>query len=291
MAITRYNDDYDDRAGERPVKLDRTEGFVVIEGRAYPARELVEALAQSGYAELRAEGDTLVLGRRRITPVYKSVQERAMAALCHGSLAYCCPLGKRCVERDRALEMLGLTPTDYERMKSDSHHRFLGHSRGIEEAPDQWTYGRGRGRIASGSATDPGFGTEDYRRDFDSLDYAVRARSTTRDCDNAGSRDVTRNRDGFRRGVGAYERPVPESGPDGTAHGSRRGLDSDVSKTTCQLSSREPHEGLGALFMQGELSPFVDDTRQDKRSTVFCFSCGKTIEAGVSKCPYCGTPQ
>jgi len=103
------------------VRLDKTEGYVIIEGRAYPAREIVEALAQSGYAEMRAVGDSLLFGRRRITPIFKSRQERAMASLCHGSLAYCCPMSKRCADRDRALEMLGLTQEDYERLKGESH--------------------------------------------------------------------------------------------------------------------------------------------------------------------------
>ncbi|MHA1812984.1 MAG: hypothetical protein ACTSYX_06075, partial [Candidatus Thorarchaeota archaeon] len=140
VAATRY-EAYDRREVERPVRLDKAEGVIVIEGRVYPAREVVEALAQSGYAQVRAVGDALVLGRKKITPIFKSPQERALASLCHGSLAYCCPLSKRCAERDRALEVLGLTPDDYERLKQREHHQFLDAARGTPPLDDLWAYG------------------------------------------------------------------------------------------------------------------------------------------------------
>ncbi|MFX1561599.1 MAG: hypothetical protein ACFFBL_13500, partial [Promethearchaeota archaeon] len=169
MTDTRYSSYDGNKSTERAVRLDKTEGHIIIEGRAYPAREIIEALAQSGYSEMRAVGDSLVLGSRRITPIFKSRQERAMASLCHGSLAYCCPLSKRCAERDRALEILGLTLDEYEQMKGDAHIRFVETARGLSNLDPSWQQ-VSRDRLANNPATDPGYGSDDYREDFEALD-------------------------------------------------------------------------------------------------------------------------
>ncbi|TFG15072.1 zinc-ribbon domain-containing protein [Candidatus Thorarchaeota archaeon] len=50
-------------------------------------------------------------------------------------------------------------------------------------------------------------------------------------------------------------------------------------------------EGLGALFSQGELSPFKDNAPETTEERAFCFSCGRTFEKGTKLCPYCGTRQ
>ena len=167
--------EYDEKRSERPVRLERTEGTVVIEGRAYPAREIIEALAQTGYSEIKSTGDTLILGKKRISPIFKSGKERAMAALCHESLAYCCPLSKRCAERDRALEIMGLTKDDYQYMKGSAHHQFMDITRAgthQESSSPNWAMDR----TANQPATDRGYGSDDYRRDFDSIDQALDAR-------------------------------------------------------------------------------------------------------------------
>ncbi|MFW9834572.1 MAG: hypothetical protein ACFFEK_11290, partial [Candidatus Thorarchaeota archaeon] len=178
MADTRYSSYDGNKESERPVRLDKTEGHVIIEGRAYPAREIVEALAQSGYSEMRSVGDALVLGNRRITPIFKSRQDRAMASLCHGSLAYCCPLSKRCAERDRALEILGLTLDEYEQLKGDAHIRFVETARGLSNLDPSWRRQASRERMANQPATDPGYGTDDYRQDFESLDQTMQSISS-----------------------------------------------------------------------------------------------------------------
>jgi hypothetical protein len=288
VAITRYDSYREERDGERPVRLDRTEGFVVIEGKAYPARELVEALAQSGYAELKANGDSLVLGRKRITPIFKSSQERAMASLCHGSLAYCCPLSKRCAERDRALEVLGLTREDYERLKEGAHCRFMDTSKGFDPAGGSWDYDSRR-RSVNRPAIDSGFGSDDYRRDFDTLDRALQDRDRREsqgeryrgDLDNqelgrASSRYSSRDRGPFKE--------VPLDGRRLDEYG-KGACDSTGA---CSLAPDESVEGLGALFSQGELSPFNEETDTESSRPSFCFSCGRTIERGTSRCPYCG---
>ena len=226
----------------------------MIEGRVYPAKEVVEALAQSGYSEIRTEGDSLILGRRRIAPIFKSRQDRAMASLCHGSLAFCCPLAKRCAERDRALEILGLTNEEYDHLKSDAHFRFVDASKGYD-------------RAANRPAVDRGYGSDDYRRDFDTLDNALQSRDP-------------------------YHSGYPhDSRSNGSLMEEMRLAAKDLTAgTTCSITQEEVVDGLGSLFRQGELSPFKDDSRPDD-STSFCFSCGRTLASGSVTCSYCGARQ
>ncbi len=297
VAATRY-EAYDRREVERPVRLDKTEGVVVIEGRAYPAREIVEALAQSGYAQVRAVGDALVLGRKKITPIFKSPQERALASLCHGSLAYCCPLSKRCAERDRALEVLGLTPDDYERLKQREHHQFLDAARGAPPLDDLWAYGEPSRRAVNRPAVDVGFGSDDYRTDFDRLEQALRSRPPRpRSPRQATWSSTPGSPFGAPSELSDTDQTGRSSQPPFASSTSRASVHAKTEKTTagtavgaCSLNSDDSIEGIGSLFRQGELSPFSDDSRQGSRRG-FCFSCGRTIEIGTTRCPYCGALQ
>ncbi|MHA1909343.1 MAG: hypothetical protein ACW98Y_18745 [Candidatus Thorarchaeota archaeon] len=287
--------DYEERNRDRPVRLERTEGTIIIEGKAYPAREVVEALAQSGYSEIRSTGDSLILGRRKIAPIYKSRQERAMAALCHDSLSYCCPLSKRCAERDRALEILGLTNADYEHLKGTSHHKFLDASKGTSSSAYDW----GQvppSRAANQPASDRGFGTDDYRRDFDALDRALDSRSQPPSRDErapAWGSSPSPQRD-------LRESSYGSSGPSPFTDVSRESSLMDEmqlaarsleSSSTCRINTDPSLEGIGSLFAQGELSPFSDDAKPETGRLSFCFSCGRTFEPNTKVCPYCGAPQ
>jgi len=281
VAKTRYPTYDGNKVTERPVRLDKTEGHVIIEGRTYPARELVEALAQSGYAEMRTVGDSIVLGNKRITPIFKSRQERAMASLCHGSLAYCCPLSKRCAERDRALEILGLTPNEYEDLKKTEHFKFVDAARGIGSEDPQWSTQISRDRVANRPAVDPGYGSEDYRHDFESLDRAMSSESQrlagrlSSWQDSQDDRQSSQYRERESRDIYAdLQGAVP--------------TDDDLSCSVCNIQRDESVEGIGALFTQGELSPFIDDTRKETQEQTFCFSCGRNVRMGNRVCPYCG---
>ncbi|MHA2139915.1 MAG: hypothetical protein ACXADC_02265 [Candidatus Thorarchaeota archaeon] len=286
MANTRYPSREGDKDPERPVRLDKTEGHVVIEGRAYPAREIVEALAQSGYAELRSSGDSLVLGRRRITPIFKSRQDRAMASLCHASLSFCCPMSKRCAERDRALEMLGLTPDEYERLKGDAHIRFIESARGYSDRGSPSEYDRYGPGLANQPAVDRGYGADDYRRDYDSLERTIQPRGYPEHEPSPWSRH------------GPSSTPIESASSFGEAE--KTDSYSDLSSlfgdsggstgSTCSIRSGENVEDVGSLFAQGELSPFSDGSN-DREDRTFCFSCGRTFRAGTKVCPWCGVPQ
>ncbi|RDE13513.1 MAG: hypothetical protein C4K48_08385 [Candidatus Thorarchaeota archaeon] len=280
--MTTYPTYDGNKVTERPVRLDKTEGNVIIEGRTYPARELIEALAQSGYAELRTVGDSIVLGNKRITPIFKSRQERAMAALCHSSLAYCCPLSKRCAERDRALEIMGLTPNEYEDLKKNEHFKYVETAKGIGAEDPQWTNQAPRDRIANRPAVDPGYGSEDYRRDFETLEKTMvpeENRFDGRDTTWRDSRD-DRNTQQYRE----RESRDIYSDLQGAVP-----TEDERSRSVCSIKRDESVDGIGALFTQGELSPFLDDARKENQEQKFCFSCGRNIRAGSRVCPYCGS--
>lgn len=290
--MTRYPD-YDSRRQEKPVRLERTEGTIIIEGKAYPAREVVEALAQSGYSEIRSEGDSLILGRRKIAPIYKSRQERAMASLCHGSLSYCCPLSKRCSERDRALEILGLTNDDYEHLKGDAHHKFLDASKGGSSTGYDWGQIPPE-RTANHPASDRGYGGDDYRRDFDALDKALESRTHEsrerphRWNHESHSSSRTTHDTGFTRSTS----PFGDVSRDGSLIEEMQiGAREATSGTVCRIGTDPSLDGIGSLFAQGELSPFTDEAQREAGRLSFCFSCGRTFEPNTKVCPYCSAPQ
>lgn len=279
------------------MKLDKAEGYVIIEGKAYPAKEIVEALAQSGYTQLKAVGDSLMFGNRRITPIFKSRQERAMASLCHASLAYCCPLSKRCADRDRALEMLGLTQEDYQRLKAESHTQFVEVSRGLSSHED---YDE-RNDVKSGSSNrqSPAWdhGSDDYRGDFETLDRSLQS--------NRASQVQSRNSDHWSSGQtypseqqtspfseGRTNGPFNDDDEQDNRSDQRRPASRDKSSdAACRNCSGDSVEGLGSLFAQGELSPFVDDARSEESRRNFCFSCGRSLREGTRVCPYCGSTR
>lgn len=113
-------------------KAPKAEGFVIIGGRVYPANQVFQALITEGFADIKLEhGGVLIIGGMRVSPIFKSPQEQAMAITCYGSLAYCCSLEKPCENRDRALELLGLSKEDYLRLKTHLHNKIIEYSKGI----------------------------------------------------------------------------------------------------------------------------------------------------------------
>jgi hypothetical protein len=228
-------------------------------------------------------GDSIILGSRRIIPIFKSRQDRAMASLCHGSLSYCCPLSKRCAERDRALEIMGLTPEEYENLKKDSHLKFIDSARGLGADP-QWPSHATSERVANRPAIDHGYGGEDYRRDFESLD-----------------RSMQEPRDRYERRQDSWLDQREEKRPYQYRESESKDIYSDIegaipteeerSCSVCNIERDESLEGIGALFSQGELSPFLEEAREENNDHIFCFSCGRNIKRGNRVCPYCGARQ
>ncbi|MEM1657886.1 MAG: hypothetical protein QXX87_04995 [Candidatus Jordarchaeales archaeon] len=110
----------------------KAEGNIVIDGRVYPADKVLSALIKEGFADVRVEaGGILVIGSERIHPVFQSLQDKAMAMTCYGSLAYCCGLEKKCATRDEALRLLGLSEDDYLKIKRYMHNKFIEYAKGL----------------------------------------------------------------------------------------------------------------------------------------------------------------
>jgi hypothetical protein len=191
-------------------------------------------------------------------------------------------MSKRCAERDRALEMLGLTPDEYERLKSDAHIRFIESARGYADIGPRSDYGYGS-TLANQPAVDRGYGGDDYRRDYDSLDRSLQPRTYPEREESQWSRHETSTPIETASSFGEPERS------DSYADLSNLfGDDGATSGSTCRIRSGD--EGVGSLFSQGELSPFSEssDGREDR---TFCFSCGRTFRAGTKVCPWCGVSQ
>ncbi|MEM2155769.1 MAG: zinc-ribbon domain-containing protein [Candidatus Jordarchaeales archaeon] len=116
----------------------KAEGNIVIGGRVYPADKVFNALVKEGFADVRVEaGGVLVIGSERIQPVFQSLQDKAMAITCYGSLAYCCGLEKNCATRDEALRLLGLSDEDYLKIKKYMHNKFIEYARGLWGTRDE----------------------------------------------------------------------------------------------------------------------------------------------------------
>jgi hypothetical protein len=206
-----------------------------------------------------------------------------MAALCHSSLSYCCPLSKRCAERDRALEIMGLTPDEYENLKKDSHLKFVDSARGMG-SDSQWTHQASSDRVANRPAVDPGYGGDDYRRDFESLDRTIHPPEDRYERRSDPWQDQRNERHSYQY----RERESRDSYSD--IQGAIP-TEEDMSCSVCNIERDDSLEGIGALFSQGELSPFLEDSREEKMDTIFCFSCGRTIKAGNRVCPFCSARQ
>nr|MDO8099304.1 zinc-ribbon domain-containing protein [Candidatus Njordarchaeota archaeon] len=109
-------------------------GIIIINGRAYDAQQVMDALFGATYVDVKVDGTYLVIGNSRIQPVAKSIQELAMLRTCFGSLAYCCSQDKKCMDRDGALELLNLTIEDYHQIKSTCHQMFVDTSKKIVDS-------------------------------------------------------------------------------------------------------------------------------------------------------------
>jgi hypothetical protein len=119
-------------------------GVIIINGRAYDAQKVLDALLGNSYTDIRAEGSSLTIGDTKIQPISRSAQELAMLRTCFGSLAYCCSMDRKCVDRDGALELLGLTTDDYQRIKNNCHQTFIDVSKRIIDSSSlknpMWMY-------------------------------------------------------------------------------------------------------------------------------------------------------
>jgi hypothetical protein len=193
------------------------------------------------------------------------------------------------------LEILGLTNADYEHLKGDSHHKFLDASKGTSASAYDWGQAP-PSRTANQPASDRGYGSDDYRRDFDALDRVLDSRSRPSSKeekpyswgDSSGSRRGERESSYGSSGTSAFTDVSRDGSLMDEMQLAARSLESP---STCRISSDPSLEGIGSLFAQGELSPFSDDAKPETGRLSFCFSCGRTFEPDTKGCRYCGARQ
>jgi predicted metal-binding transcription factor (methanogenesis marker protein 9) len=104
---------------------ERARGLILINGRAYPVNEVLEALERQAMTPLRSIGEELWVGNERIRPFSKTSPEQAMMLTCYGSLAYCCSLSRECGLRDEAIRLLGMSKEEYKMIQQECHQMFL----------------------------------------------------------------------------------------------------------------------------------------------------------------------
>ncbi|MFX1491220.1 MAG: hypothetical protein ACFFBU_03105, partial [Promethearchaeota archaeon] len=101
------------------------QGLVLINGHAYHAKEVLQALERQAMTNLRIVGNELWVGKERVRPLPKTTPEQAMKLTCYGSLAYCCDLNRECHLRDQALRLLGISKEEYQTIQTECHQQFI----------------------------------------------------------------------------------------------------------------------------------------------------------------------
>ena len=101
------------------------DGNIIINGKAYPAIELLKAINRSVALSFDNETAQLILNDMPIQPIYGSTRKNVFSLLCYHSLAYCCPRTHKCDKRDATLKMLNISLDEYSRIKDEHHSLFL----------------------------------------------------------------------------------------------------------------------------------------------------------------------
>ena len=168
---------------------------------------------------------------------------------------------------------------EYERLKGDAHAKFVETARGLSNSDPSWSQQASEERMANRPARDPGYGSDDYRQDFEALDRTMKSLT-----DQYGdSSDSWRSNNESQSSPDTYQYQAKDS----------RIFDGDDNRKVCNSQLDESIEGIGSLFAQGELSPFTDDARQENENDgySFCYSCSRNIKSGNRVCPYCSARQ
>ncbi len=251
---------------------DYAQGLVLINGRAYPAKEVLQALERQAMTSLRAVGDELWIGKERVRPVAKTTPEQAMKLTCYGSLAFCCDLTRECHLRDQAIELLSISKEDYRAIQSECHQQFLRHG---ERRWPQEQYG------SSGS------------------DYS---RSQTASDDQTHHESFESWRE--RTSSGRYDSSRESSQPSSPSSGSSVDL-GGLFSTPEEYSSRpltdpDPFKGLsargeteGRSFASQDWFSSGGSATVSPHSTItgFCIFCGQDLREDSEFCSRCGRDQ
>ncbi|MFW9830911.1 MAG: hypothetical protein ACFFD8_03975 [Candidatus Thorarchaeota archaeon] len=101
------------------------QGLVLINGQAYPAKDVLQALERQAMTSIRVVSNELWVGKERVRPLAKTSPEQAMKLTCYASLAFCCDLSRECHLRDEALRLIGMPKEEYRAIQNDCHQQFL----------------------------------------------------------------------------------------------------------------------------------------------------------------------
>jgi hypothetical protein len=247
-------------------------GVIIINGRAYDAQRILDALLGSSYIDIKAEGSSLIIGDTKIQPVSRSVQELAMLRTCFGSLAYCCSLDRKCVDRDGALELLGLTTEDYQRIKTNNHQTFIDVSKRIIDSSSLknqvWAY--------------PGSAEAVEDRHLDS----TLSRKSDSDSHYRGSSNS----------YGESEEHSEGPSSEGKSYGP---IDLSLlfgepsARSTSSVQSNNRIDGSASSWRRSGNSPISFDNRREMREegeelTTHCIHCRAQLPLRARFCPNCG---
>lgn len=248
-------------------------GHIVIDGKAYPVDEVIEAALSESYSELKHDGNNIILGRRKISPIYKSEQEKAMAALCYGSLIYCCPASKPCPERDHALKVLGISLEEYDKLKERFHYMMLDYAHGLW-SPDEEINNRQPTRQPR---TDE-YTTRTYQRERPEMAINREREQTQVEPEMAGN-FIPQARDDSWEDMLDFPDLFDE---DGRPKDSRKWV-----RTSTTPAGIQP---IGTQMPAQESQRKRNIPRGLSAEVGFCLNCGAPIPKGATYCKKCGHP-
>jgi predicted metal-binding transcription factor (methanogenesis marker protein 9) len=244
------------------------QGLVLINGHAYPVKEVLQALERQAMTSLRIVGNELWVGKERVRPLPKTTPEQAMKLTCYGSLAYCCDLNRECHLRDQALKLLGISKEEYRAIQIECHQQFIRH------AERRWPQEQTRSATSdvSRSSSYSRSRSQDPWHDLESAESSAQSRSYAQSAKPSSSSSVDLG--------GLFSTPEE--------YQSRSFFDSDPASS---FTSRLAH---------GSSSPSSDGWIASSPSAMgapstpahgFCIYCGQDLREDSDFCSRCGRSQ
>lgn len=250
------------------------QGLVLINGRAYSVKEVLQALERQAMTSIRIVGNDLRIGKEQVRPLPKISPEQAMKLTCFGSLAYCCDLNRECQLREEAIKLLGMTNEEYHAIQWECHNQFL------RQGEKRWPYDQ-----ISTSSSDRTH-THQYARD----QYQVEPFDPWQDKANAGKYRASLNPS---RGSRTSPTGSVDLGGlfDTPQEYSSRSLTEAEAFPSFQ---RKPDSGTGSFTSEGwfsSSSSSAGTVAADVIAQGFCIYCGQDLREDSEFCSRCGRSQ
>ncbi|MHA1409119.1 MAG: zinc-ribbon domain-containing protein [Candidatus Odinarchaeia archaeon] len=101
-------------------------GYFIFRGNIYSASDVMEALLRNPRIKVTLTRDNdLIIAGEKIRKINEPLENIISNLLCYKSLAYCCALDKPCANRDLALELLGISKSEYTELKEELDRKIL----------------------------------------------------------------------------------------------------------------------------------------------------------------------